>query len=88
MIYVYSLKQIPQTSDNLLKLLIQVIEYTQEENSFILDFHSIIQSENIYRTLATHRAPLWIYIELYNRCAPLKSGYLLTFVKLLQFHMH
>lgn len=38
MIYVYSLKQIPQkkkqipqTSDNLLKLLIQVIEYIQEE---------------------------------------------------------
>ena len=31
MIYVYSLKQIPQIFDNLLKLLIQVIEYTQRE---------------------------------------------------------
>lgn len=34
--------------DNLLKLLIQVIKYTQEGNSCILDFYSTIQSENIY----------------------------------------
>lgn len=53
------------TFDNLLKLLIQVIKYTQEGNSCILDFYSTIQSENIYWMPATCTVP-----HLFNKCAP------------------
>ena len=37
---------------------------------------------------ATCIVPLWVYLELYSKCAPLKSIYLLTFQKLLQFQIH